>query len=147
MSKLDVKILHQDYVLTCPDGQEAQLLEAVERVDQQFQKMRDSSKLRSREHVAVLLAVNLAFENLKLREQLLDLQEQVSSQLSNEDGERLQALEAQLAQEQEQAEQLLQRLDQALGTPQPSPASEAEAETSRDNDNGVELPAAPVETQ
>lgn len=147
MSKLNVKILHQDYVLTCPDGQEAQLLKAVERVDQQFQKMRDSSKLRSREHVAVLLAVNLAFENLKLREQLLDLQEQVSSQLSNEDGERLQALEAQLAQEQEQAEQLLQRLDQVLGTPQPSPASEAEAETSRDNDNGVELPAAPVETQ
>ena len=33
MSKLDVTILHQDYVLTCPDGQEAQLLEAVERVD------------------------------------------------------------------------------------------------------------------
>ena len=147
MSKLDVKILHQDYVLTCPDGQEAQLLEAVERVDQQFQKMRDSSKLRSREHVAVLLAVNLAFENLKLREQLLDLQEQVSSQLSNEDGERLQALEAQLAQEQEQAEQLLQRLDQVLGTPEPSPVSEAETETSRDNDNGVELPAAPAETQ
>ena len=147
MSKLDVKILHQDYVLTCPDGQEAQLLEAVERVDQQFQKMRDSSKLRSREHVAVLLAVNLAFENLKLREQLLDLQEQVSSQLSNEDGERLQALEAQLAQEQEQAEHLLQRLDQVLGTPEPSPVSEAETETSRDNDNGVELPAAPAETQ
>ncbi len=147
MSKLDVKILHQDYVLTCPAGQEAQLLEAVERVDQQFQKMRDCSKLRSREHVAVLLAVNLAFENLKLREQLLDLQEQVSSQLSNEDGERLQALEAQLAQEQEQAEHLLQRLDQVLGTPKPSPASEAETETSLDNDNGVELPAAPAETQ
>ena len=97
MSKLDVTILHQDYVLTCPDGQEAQLLEAVERVDQQFQKMRDSSKLRAREHVAVLLAVNLAFENLKLREQLLDLQQQLSSQLSNEDGERLQTLEALLA--------------------------------------------------
>ncbi|MGK3272141.1 cell division protein ZapA [Comamonas kerstersii] len=145
MSKLDVTILHQDYVLTCPDGQEAQLLEAVERVDQQFQKMRDSSKLRAREHVAVLLAVNLAFENLKLREQLLDLQ-QLSSQLSNEDGERLQTLEALLAQEQAQAEQLLQRLDQALGT-EPSSADEAQAQPSLDNDNGVELPAAPQEPQ
>ena len=145
MSKLDVTILHQDYVLTFPDGQEAQLLEAVERVDQQFQKMRDSSKLRAREHVAVLLAVNLAFENLKLREQLLDLQ-QLSSQLSNEDGERLQTLEALLAQEQAQAEQLLQRLDQALGT-EPSSADEAQAQPSLDNDNGVELPAAPQEPQ
>lgn len=145
MSKLDVTILHQDYVLTCPDGQEAQLLEAVERVDQQFQKMRDSSKLRAREHVAVLLAVNLAFENLKLREQLLDLQ-QLSSQLSNEDGERLQTLEALLAQEQAQAERLLQRLDQALGT-EPSSADEAQAQPSLDNDNGVELPAAPQEPQ
>lgn len=146
MSKLDVTILHQDYVLTCPDGQEAQLLEAVERVDQQFQKMRDSSKLRAREHVAVLLAVNLAFENLKLREQLLDLQQQLSSQLSNEDGERLQTLEALLAQEQAQAEQLLQRLDQALET-EPSSADEAQAQPSLDNDNGVELPAAPQEPQ
>ncbi|MDO4969498.1 MAG: hypothetical protein Q4E66_08585, partial [Comamonadaceae bacterium] len=76
----------------------------------------------------------------------LDLQQQLSSQLSNEDGERLQTLEALLAQEQAQAEQLLQRLDQALGT-EPSSADEAQAQPSLDNDNGVELPAAPQEPQ
>ena len=78
MSQIEIQILHQDYLLTCPDGQENQLLEAVERVDQQFQHMRNTSKLRSRERVGVLLAVNLAYENLELRKQLQALQQQLA---------------------------------------------------------------------
>ena len=36
MSQVSVKILQQDYVLSCPDGQEAALLEAVEYKMQDF---------------------------------------------------------------------------------------------------------------
>ncbi|MBQ0133197.1 MAG: cell division protein ZapA [Comamonas sp.] len=79
MSHIEVNILHQAYVLTCPPGQEAQLREAAERVDTQFQRIRNSSKLRSREHVGVLLAVNLAYENLELRNQLQALQLQITA--------------------------------------------------------------------
>ena len=138
MSQLNIQILHQNYVLTCPDGKETQLMEAVERVDQQFQKMRDTSKLRSRERVGVLLAVNLAYENLELRKQLQALQEQLAASqntevftLSDADAERLHTLENQSAHDQEQVAQLAARLDLALGMtpdaptcqPLPSPSS------------------------
>ena len=121
MSQLEIQILHQDYLLTCPDGHEAQLMEAVERVDQQFQQMRDNSKLRSRERVGVLLAVNLAYENLELRHQLQALQQQLATLQgtapSNDleiDAQRLNSLELQAAHDLKAADQLLQRLNQVL---------------------------------
>lgn len=124
MSQLEIQILHQDYLLTCPDGREAQLMEAVERVEQQFQQMRDTSKLRSRERVGVLLAVNLAYENLELRNQLQALQQQLASGQAEADSapsaldmaamERLQVLQAQAAADQAAAQHLLARLDTAL---------------------------------
>ncbi|EXU80469.1 hypothetical protein AX13_16290 [Comamonas aquatica DA1877] len=123
MSQIEIQILHQDYLLTCPDGQENQLLEAVERVDQQFQHMRNTSKLRSRERVGVLLAVNLAYENLELRKQLQALQQQLAD--VQELGEAglpdiaepdplLLTLQAQAEHDAHLAAQLLHRLDTAL---------------------------------
>lgn len=127
MSQLEIQILHQDYLLTCPDGHEAQLLEAVERVDQQFQQMRDAGKLRSRERVGVLLAVNLAYENLELRNQLQALQQLAAEQsevdmaspteLDNLERSHLQALQAQSEVDQTAAQQLLARLDAVLFEP------------------------------
>lgn len=135
MSQLDTQILHQHYVLSCPDGREAQLLEAVERVDQQFQQMLDTTKLRSRERVGVLLAVNLAFENLELRQQLQALQQQLAQLQGTTDtaqadaqAERLQNLEAQLHQEHAAARQLTRRLDEALALHEkPTAPTSAEA--------------------
>ena len=131
MSQIEIQILHQDYLLTCPDGQENQLLEAVERVDQQFQHMRNTSKLRSRERVGVLLAVNLAYENLELRKQLQALQQQLADvqELGDaglpdiaEPDPLLLALQAQAEHDAQLAAHLLHRLDTAL-----APAPEADA--------------------
>lgn len=123
MSQLNIQILHQNYVLTCPEGQESQLLEAVERVDQQFESIRDSNKLRSRERVGVVLAVNLAYENLELRKQLQALQQELAAAqgpaLSDADAERLQALEQQAQQDQATALALQARLDEVLLNAQP----------------------------
>ena len=124
MSHIEVNILHQDYVLTCPSGQETLLREAAELVDSQFQRIRNSSKLRSRERVGVLLAVNLAYENLELRRQLQELQLQVgalqassdSSIDSEADALRLIELEEQAAYESTAAQVLIARLDAALHT-------------------------------
>lgn len=125
MSQLSIQILHQDYLLSCPDGKEAQLREAVERVDQQLEQMLDTTKLRSRERIGVLLAVNLAFENLELRGQLQTLQQQMAAlhssnetDLRADDAEaQLLALSAQAEQDRCIADELLQRLDQALAIP------------------------------
>ena len=64
MKQIEVQILQQSYVLTCPDGQEERLLEAVRRVDTAMTRIRDSGKVRSRERVAVLSALNMAFDVL-----------------------------------------------------------------------------------
>ena len=62
MKQLDVQILHQSYLLTCPEGHEERLLEAVSRVNDTMARIRDAGKVRSRERVAVLAALNMAFD-------------------------------------------------------------------------------------
>ena len=52
----------QSYLLGCPAGGESRLLDAVERVDTAMCKIRDSGKVRARDRIAVLAALNLAFD-------------------------------------------------------------------------------------
>jgi cell division protein ZapA len=62
MKQLEVKIMGQSYLLGCPDGGDARLLEAVDKVDIAMCKIRDAGKIKARDRVAVLAALNLAFE-------------------------------------------------------------------------------------
>ncbi len=62
MKQLEVQIMGQNYLLGCPPGGEARLLEAVERVDTAMCKIRDAGKVRARDRIAVLAALNLAFD-------------------------------------------------------------------------------------
>ena len=52
----------QSYLLGCPEGGEPQLLEAVGKVDAAMCKIRDAGKVRARDRIAVLAALNVAFE-------------------------------------------------------------------------------------
>ena len=70
MSQVSVKILQQDYVLSCPDGQEAALLEAVVNANQAMQPLCELAKVRTREQAAVLAAVNFAFQNQALQKHI-----------------------------------------------------------------------------
>jgi cell division protein ZapA len=62
MKQIEVSIMGQSYLLGCPEGGEERLKEAVTRVDREMCAIRDSGKLRARERIAVLSALNLAFE-------------------------------------------------------------------------------------
>jgi cell division protein ZapA len=62
MKQLEVQIMGQSYLLGCPEGGESRLLEAVERVDTAMCKIRDAGKVRARDRIAVLTALNLAFD-------------------------------------------------------------------------------------
>lgn len=62
MKQIEVQIMQQSYLLSCPDGRELHLLEAVDRIDSAMTRIRDAGKVRSRERIAVLAALNLAFE-------------------------------------------------------------------------------------
>ncbi|NBQ91211.1 MAG: cell division protein ZapA [Betaproteobacteria bacterium] len=61
MKQVEVTILGQSYLLACPeDGQEA-LLQAVATVDREMSAIRDAGKVKARERMAVLAALNLAY--------------------------------------------------------------------------------------
>jgi cell division protein ZapA len=106
MKQLEVLILGQSYLLGCPDGGDARLLEAVERVDTAMCKIRDSGKVRARERIAVLAALNLAF----------DLGDQVpAAPLPSVAPKRAGPELVQPAQDDPALQALLQRLEQALG--------------------------------
>jgi cell division protein ZapA len=58
----EVTILGQSYILGCPDGGEALLSAAVASVDREMSAIRDAGKVKARERIAVLAALNLAYQ-------------------------------------------------------------------------------------
>jgi cell division protein ZapA len=62
MKQMDVTILGQSYLLTCPDGGETSLLAAVASVDREMSTIRDAGRIKARERIAVLAALNLAYQ-------------------------------------------------------------------------------------
>ena len=62
MKQVDVNIMGQSYRLSCPEDGEAQLLQAVQKVDEAMCKIRDAGKIKARDRIAVLASLNLAFE-------------------------------------------------------------------------------------
>lgn len=83
MSQIEARILQQDYVLTCPEGQEDMLLAAVQRVDADMERIRNTGKVRARERVGVLAAVNLAFESASLYTRVQELEQELELTLEN----------------------------------------------------------------
>jgi cell division protein ZapA len=62
MKQVEVSILGQVYMLGCPEGGEALLAAAVASVDKEMTSIRDSGKVRARERIAVLAALNVAYQ-------------------------------------------------------------------------------------
>ena len=61
MKQMEVTILGQSYILSCPEGREAAMFAAVAQVDREMSAIRDGGKVKARERIAVLAALNLAF--------------------------------------------------------------------------------------
>ena len=61
MKQMDVTIMGQSYLLGCPEGGEAALKRAVAQVDREMCAIRDAGKIKARERIAVLAALNLAY--------------------------------------------------------------------------------------
>jgi cell division protein ZapA len=96
MKQMEVTILGQSYLLGCPDGGEAALTQAVGQVDREMSAIRDAGKIKARERIAVLAALNLAY-------QLAEPEQKQSTNLSLQSN-NLPELDG-----------LIRRLDEALG--------------------------------
>ncbi len=62
MKQMEVTIMGQSYLLGCPEGGEAALTAAVTHVDSEMSAIRDAGKVKARERIAVLAALNLAYQ-------------------------------------------------------------------------------------
>lgn len=69
MKQLEVSIMGQGYILACPDGGEAVLNAAVRQVDREMCAIRDAGRVKARERIAVLAALNLAYTLIEQRSQ------------------------------------------------------------------------------
>ena len=69
MKQIEVQIMGQSYLLGCPEGGESQMMVAVEKVDSAMCKIRDAAKIKARERIAVLAALNLAFDQAEKPEE------------------------------------------------------------------------------
>ena len=61
MKQVEVTIMGQSYLLACPEGRQSALREAVDRVDREMSSIRDTGKIKARDRIAVLSALNLAY--------------------------------------------------------------------------------------
>jgi cell division protein ZapA len=62
VKQIEVTILGQVYRLGCPEGGEALLASAVASVDREMTTIREAGKVKARERIAVLAALNLAYQ-------------------------------------------------------------------------------------
>ena len=98
--QIDVQIMGQSYILGCPVGGEESLLSAVRKVDEAMCKIRDAGKIKARDRIAVLAALNLAFEQVGTPSVQASTTAPSSQDLPADSQERL--------------NQLLKRLDQVI---------------------------------
>ncbi len=106
MKQLEVQIMGQSYRLGCPEGAEARFQATVARVDEAMCKIRDAGKVKARDRIAVLAALNLAFD-------LYEGQGSQTSQIAETPVSGSEPVSATLADPDLSA--LIARLDAALG--------------------------------
>jgi cell division protein ZapA len=64
MKQIEVQIMGQSYLLASSDDGEAMLRQAVAKVDTAMCQIRDAGKIKARDRIAVLAALNIAAQGL-----------------------------------------------------------------------------------
>ena len=113
MKQVEVTILGQSYLLACPEGGEALLQAAVASVDREMSGIRDAGKVKARERIAVLAALNLAYRLAESPRASAAAAATVETDAAASRPEHAEASEARRAAA-AQVEQLIARLDTAL---------------------------------
>ena len=66
-TNIDVSIMGREYRVACKSEERQELLDAVAYVDRQMRSIRDAGKQNNAERVAVMAALNIAHELLRVR--------------------------------------------------------------------------------
>ena len=61
---LTISLLGREFRVGCPEGEEAQLLAAVDHLNRKLKEVRDTGKVVGNERIAIMAALNIAHEYL-----------------------------------------------------------------------------------
>jgi len=78
-----VRILEKEYFVSCPQDERADLLDSAEYLNKKMREIRDTGKVVGADRIAVIAALNMANELLRLRRQETELQGAVSGRVKN----------------------------------------------------------------
>ena len=78
-----VRILEKEYFVSCPQDERADLLDSAEYLNKKMREIRDTGKVVGADRIAVMAALNMANELLRLRKLDHELQGAVSGRVKN----------------------------------------------------------------
>lgn len=67
MARVSVRILEKEYQVACPPEERSELLDSAEFLNGKMREIRDGGNIVGLDRIAVMAALNLAHELLKLR--------------------------------------------------------------------------------
>jgi cell division protein ZapA len=67
-ARVSVRIMEKEYVVACPYDERSALLDAAEFLNARMREIRDSGKVVGLDRIAVMSALNLAHEFLKIKD-------------------------------------------------------------------------------
>ncbi len=76
-----VRILEKEYFVSCPQDERADLLDSAEYLNKKMREIRDTGKVVGADRIAVMAALNMANELLRLRRQDTELQGNVAGRV------------------------------------------------------------------
>ena len=80
---VSVRILDKEYFVGCPPDERNDLLESAEYLNKKMREIRDTGKVVGADRIAVMAALNMANELLRLRKQDQEIQGNVSGRVKN----------------------------------------------------------------
>jgi cell division protein ZapA len=80
-ARVSVRIMEKEYVIACPYEERTALLDTAEFLNSRMREIRDSGKVVGLDRIAVMVALNLANELLRLKNQDARLESEASGRV------------------------------------------------------------------
>src|SRR3977135_619652 len=82
-ARVSVRIMEKEYVIACPYEERTALLDSAEFLNARMREVRDSGKVVGLDRIAVMVALNLANEYLRLKNREAKLEGDASARVKN----------------------------------------------------------------
>jgi cell division protein ZapA len=80
-ARVSVRILEKDYQIACPTDERSDLLDSAELLNSRMREIRDGGKVVGLDRIAVIAALNMANELIRLRSRDGHLESEVGARL------------------------------------------------------------------